>query len=170
MIWLKLVHIAAIALWSGALISLPALYVQRAHVDSTASLHRLQALVRFLYVNLLSPAAFIAIASGTALIFLRETFEPWFSVKLALVAAMTVIHVMTGQVVIRLFDEDEIYPVWRFTAVTLLTIAVVTSILTVVLAKPDLPALLPDAFVEPGALRRLIPWPQSLSEIMRPMP
>ena len=32
--------------------------------------------------------AFLAVATGTALIFLRQTFEPWFSVKLAFVAGL----------------------------------------------------------------------------------
>ena len=83
MIWLKLLHLAAIAVWSAGLICLPALYVQRAHVADKDSKHRLQAMVRFLYVAILSPAAFVAVGSGTALIFVRQSFEPWFTLKLA---------------------------------------------------------------------------------------
>lgn len=156
MIWLKVVHLAAIAIWSGGLICLPGLYVQRAHVPDRESLHRLQAMVRFLYVAVMSPAAFIAIGSGTALIFLRQTFETWFSLKLALVGVMVVIHILTGLVIIRLFDKGQSYPVWRCVAVTLVTVAVVGAILAVVLAKPDVPNLLPRAMSEPGALGRLL--------------
>ncbi len=156
MIWLKVVHLAAIAIWSGGLICLPGLYVQRAHVPNRESLHRLQAMVRFLYVAVMSPAAFVAIGSGTALIFLRQTFENWFSLKLALVGVMVIIHILTGLVIIRLFDKGQVYPVWRFVAVTLVTVAVVGAILAVVLAKPDVPNLLPRAMSEPGALGRLL--------------
>ncbi|MGE0745556.1 MAG: CopD family protein [Rhodospirillales bacterium] len=165
MIWLKLAHIAAFAIWSACLICLPALFVQRAHVRGRRSLQGLQVLVRFVYVRILSPAAFAAIATGTALIFVRGTFEAWFSLKLAMVALMTVAHVLTGLVIIRLFEAGQIYPLWRFAAATGLTLCVVLAILIVVLAKPELPDLLPAAMGEPGALRRiildLIPFPRS---------
>lgn len=162
---MKFVHIAAISVWSASLICLPGLYVQRAHVANEPSLHRLQGLVRFLYVGITSPAAFVGIASGTALIFMRETYQPWFAAKLFFVGLLATIHVLTGLVIIRLFDEGGIYPVWRFVAVTLLTLLTVLVILSIVLAKPELPPLLPAAMGEPGALRRLfldlIPSPRS---------
>lgn len=155
MVWVKLVHIATIAVWSAGLICLPGLYVQRAHVPTEASLHRLQAMVRFLYVAVLSPAAFVAVGSGVVLIFLREPFEPWFSLKLLLVGMMVIVHVLTGLVIIRLFEEGNVYPVWRFIAVTGVTVLIVAAILVIVLAKPILPDMLPQAMSEPGALRRI---------------
>lgn len=165
MIWLKFIHIAAISVWSAGLICLPGLYVQRAHVPNEASLHRLQALVRFAYVAVISPAAFLAVASGTALIFARETFEAWFSLKLALVGVLVTVHILTGLVIIRLFDAGNVYPVWRFAAVTVATVLVVTAILAIVLGRPQFPDLLPAVLSEPGGLRdlvgRLIPSPRS---------
>lgn len=156
MIWLKILHLAAVAVWSAGLICLPGLYVQRAHVVSRDSKHRLQALARFLYVAVLSPAAFVAIGSGTALIFVRQSFEPWFSLKLALVGALATIHILTGLVIVRLFEAGNVYPFWRFVAVTAATLGVVTAILVVVLMKPALPDLYPQAMAEPGALARLV--------------
>jgi uncharacterized membrane protein len=165
MVWMKLVHITAISIWSASLICLPGLYVQRAHVATTSSLHRLQGLVRFLYVGVTSPAAFVGIASGTALIFMRESYQPWFTAKLFFVGVLAIIHVLTGLVIIRLFEEGEIYPVGRFVAVTLLTLLTVFVILTLVLGKPELPSLLPATLGEPGGLRGLlaplIPFPRS---------
>lgn len=164
-VWLKFLHIAAISLWSASLIGLPGLYVQRAHASDESSLHRLQRLIRFLYVSVMSPAAFVGIASGTGLIFLRETWAPWFSTKLVLVGIMATIHILTGLVIVHLFDEGQIYPVWRFIAVTAVTTIIVAAILFVVLAKPDLPSLFPDEMGEPGGLNRLIgdliPFPRS---------
>ena len=65
MVWLKFLHITAIAIWSAGLICLPGLYMRRALVPNKAALHELQALVRYLYVVILSPAAFIAIGMET---------------------------------------------------------------------------------------------------------
>lgn len=158
----KFVHIAAVAVWAAGVVSLPGLYVQRAHVEDRDALLRLQRIVRFAYVAVISPAAFLAIATGTLLIFLRQTFEPWFSVKLAFVGLLAVIHSLTGLVVIRLFREGEIYPVWRFVTVTILTGGVVVAIFFVVLAKPAIDLAVVDALAEPGGLRRLYreltPW------------
>lgn len=165
MIWLKLLHIAAIAVWSAGLVCLPALYVQRHRLRAGPPLHRLQRVVRFLYVAIVSPAAFIAIASGTALIFVREPYQPWFSAKLALVGLLVIGHVVNGLVIVRLFEAGNTFPVWRFIAVTTLTLLVVIAILALVLAKPELGDVLPTSLGEPGGLRRLLgalnPFPRS---------
>lgn len=161
--WLKFIHIATVAVWMAGLVSLPGLYVQRAHVADNEQLYRLQRTVRFAYLALMSPAAFLAVASGTGLIFLREVFEPWLSAKLALVGTLALLHSLTGLVIIRLFKEGEVYPVWRFLAVTVLTMVLILAVLYLVLAKPSLGAdVLPAALSEPGALRRMLedlnPW------------
>jgi protoporphyrinogen IX oxidase len=150
----KFLHVGAIAFWSAGLIALPFLYRQRTGLEAEA-LYRLHAFARFLYVGIVSPAAFVAIASGTALIFIQGTYEAWFFVKLALVAAMTGIHIFSGLMVLRLFEPDGHYPLWRLAVVAPSTLAVVTTILALVLAKPqlDLPSELSEFFV-PGALSR----------------
>jgi uncharacterized membrane protein len=155
MIWVKVIHLAAIAIWSAGLICLPGLYVQRAHVPNAESLHRLQSMVRFMYVAIVSPAAFVAVGSGTALVFLREAWVPWFSLKLAFVGMMVFLHILGGLVIIRLFEEGRVYPVWRFVSTTAVTVVLVTIVLVIVLSKPDLPSLLPSAMSEPGALGRI---------------
>ncbi|KQW27193.1 hypothetical protein ASE36_19795 [Rhizobium sp. Root274] len=159
---LKFLHIAAISIWTAGLISLPSLYVQRAHVTSDESLYRMQRMVRFAYVAIISPAAFIAVSSGVALSFLREVFAPWFSWKLAFVALLAMFHVFSGLVIIRLFREGEIYPPWRFVMATASCCAVVTAILFLVLAKEAPDFTLPRVLSEPGGLKRLLdpinPW------------
>ncbi len=163
LVWLKFVHVGAIAVWVAGLICLPGLYVQRAHVHELEATHRLQRFVRFAYVGMISPAAFLAVASGIALIFLRETFVAWFTLKLVFVGVLVVIHIVTGLVIVRLFDKGEIYPVWRFVAVTILTVLVSVAILFLVLGKPAIDfGVVPDGFMRPGALREIvegiIPW------------
>ncbi len=156
MIWLKFLHVTAIAVWSAGLICLPGLYVQRTRLPAGDALHRLQNIVRFLYVRIVSPAAFVAVGSGLALIFLRETFEPWFSLKLLFVGVLVVVHVLTGLVIIRLFEDGETYPPWRFVTTTVASCLAVCAVLFVVLAKPALPDLVPEVLREPGGLRDLV--------------
>ncbi|WP_035704906.1 CopD family protein [Niveispirillum irakense] len=161
---LKFIHIAAIAIWAGGLLALPLLYARRFAVPAGDELFRLQGVVRFSYVMLLSPAAFIAVGSGTALIFLRETFVAWFSLKLAFVALLVLMHIASGLIIIRLFKEDAPLPRPTYPLVGGTILMAVLAILFLVLAKPDIDpaALLPRAMAEPGALRGLLsdlnPW------------
>ncbi len=158
----KFLHIAAIAIWAAGVVSLPGLYVQRAHVKDEDALLRLQRLVRFAYIGIISPAAFVAVLTGTMLIFLRQTFEAWFSIKLALVGVFAILHVLTGLVVIRLFRDGEIYPPWRFVTATVLSGGGVVAIFFIVLTKPTVDLALIDVLSEPGGLKRLYdefnPW------------
>lgn len=156
-VWLKFIHIAAISVWMAGLVSLPGLYVQRAHVADKDSLYRLQRMVRFAFVALVSPAAFLAIASGTGLIFARDVFVSWMSAKLVLVGGLVMLHTLTGLVILRLFADGEVYPVWRFIGATVIVLALIGGVLFLVLAKPDFDpdAFLPAAFGEPGGLKRL---------------
>lgn len=156
MIWAKVLHMSAIAIWTAGLMVLPGLFLRRANVASGTPLHRLQRMARFLYVAILSPAAFVAVGSGIVLIFLTQVFEPWFGLKLALVGGLVALHVLTGLVILKIFEDGRSYPRWRFLAVTTLTGTLSLAILTVVLAKPDLPELAVVVLFEPGALPELV--------------
>ncbi|WP_128254503.1 CopD family protein [Falsirhodobacter deserti] len=158
---LKIVHIAAIAVWCAGLISLPSLYVQRRHVKTKDELHRLQKTVRFGYIVIVSPLAFVAVGSGTALIFTEQVHQGWFAAKLAFVGVLAFLHVLTGLVVIRLFREGERYTAWRFVTTTVMAAGTAAVILWLVLAKPEFPPLAAGLFA-PGGLRDLVaqinPW------------
>lgn len=101
----KLIHIAAVALWVGGLVSLPYLLVQTRYVNVAAP-ERLHRFVRFLHITIVSPAAFVAVAAGIALIFLREIYFVWFSAKLYLVAVLVICHVRIGQLIISSFESE----------------------------------------------------------------
>ncbi|MCP8884456.1 CopD family protein [Devosia sp. XJ19-1] len=155
-LWLKFVHVAAIAGWSAGLVALPMLYLQRAGLEGEP-LHRLHAFTRFLYVVMVSPVAFIAIGSGTALIFMQGTYENWFSAKLVGVSVMTGVHIFSGLMILRLFEPGKAYPLGRFVVVMALTLGAIAAILALVLGKPDMewPAVLAALFA-PGALSDLV--------------
>lgn len=150
--WFKFIHVASIALWSAGLIALPFLYRQRKGLEDEA-LFRLHAFTRFFYVAIVSPSAFVAVGSGTVLIFLMATYEAWFSAKLLAVSVMTGIHIFSGLMILRLFEPDRSYPLSRFLLVLPLTLLTVSSVLVLVLGKPRLewPAFFSDFFV-PGRL------------------
>ena len=95
-LWLtKFLHLATISLWAAGLLTLPFLITQRRLVEGEA-LHRLHAMTRLLYTGLVSPAAFIAIGSGIALIFLQATYVEWFSAKMVFVGLLVGLHIVTG--------------------------------------------------------------------------
>lgn len=136
--FLKFVHLAAIALWSGGLIVLPYLYWQRRSLGPGPDLDRLHRICRLVYVELTSPAAFVAIGSGTALIFVQATFEEWFSLKMLLVTAMAMLHVMAGLVLVQLFAPRGHFGRASFIALTTAYLVLVSGIVWIVLAKPKI--------------------------------
>jgi uncharacterized membrane protein len=151
---LKFVHIAAIGVWSGGLIILPYLFWQRRLLGAGGyELDRLARMTRFVYVVMTSPAAFVAIGSGTALIFLQATFAEWFSLKLALVGALVMLHVIAGLIGAGLFTGKGRFGIAAHVTLSSLYLVVIVAIFWVVLAKPqiDSTAFATEAF-QPGAL------------------
>ena len=138
-VWLtKLVHVAAIAVWAGGLLSLPFLIVQRSRLSGD-SLHRLHRTVRYLHVQIVSPAAFAAVAAGLALIFMREIFFVWFSTKLYFVAALVACHVAMAHFIRETFEHDQPFGAGRAGLMALAVSGSILGILFFVLAKPFLP-------------------------------
>lgn len=153
-VWLKLLHVVSLAIWAGGILLMPILLGQRQAAGEGAPLHRLHAFTRFAYISVISPAAFVAIASGTALIVVRELFVPWFAVKLVFVGILVALHVWIGLLVLAIFDEGGRFARWRVYAGVGTMSSVMTAIFYVVLAKPDIPMdILPSMFFQPGGLR-----------------
>jgi protoporphyrinogen IX oxidase len=118
-----------------------------------SDLNRLHRMTRFVYVELTSPAACIAIGSGTALIFLQATFQEWFSTKMVLVAAMAMLHVVAGLVLGRLFLADGRFGRVSYVALSTAYIVLITAIIWIVLAKPHIDSnRFATELFRPGAL------------------
>ena len=163
--FLKFIHLATIAVWSGGLIILPFLFWQRRGIETGPGLERLHRLTRFVYVGMASPAAFLAIGSGTILIFLQTTFLEWFSLKMLLVAIMVMLHVMAGLILAHLFEPKGQFGRLSFIALTSAYLVLITAIILVVLAKPHIDSnQFATNLFAPGGLR------QFLGEIRTPMP
>lgn len=164
-VFLKFAHLAAIALWSAGLIVLPFLFWQRRTLAAGPDLDRLHRMTRYVYVGVTSPAAFIAIGTGTALIFLQSTFQEWFSLKMALVGGMVMLHVVAGLVLVRLFAPSGRFSLPAGVALTGGYLVLISAIIWIVLAKPHIDSndFAPGLF-KPGALGQLF------SEIRMPTP
>jgi len=161
----KFIHLGTIAIWSAGLIVLPFLFWQRRGLQMGQELDRLHRLTRFVYVEMTSPAAFVAIGSGTVLIFLQTTFLEWFSLKMVLVGILVMLHVVAGLTLMHLFEPGGSFGRFSYTALTVSYLVVITAIIWVVLAKPhvDSNQFATDLFA-PGGLR------QALGETRMPMP
>jgi uncharacterized membrane protein len=167
--FLKFVHLAAIALWSGGLIALPFLFWQRRTLEAGLELDRLHRVTRLVYVELASPAAFVAIGSGTALIFLQATFAEWFSLKMVLVGIMAMLHVVAGLILMQLFLPKGRFGRLSYLALISAYIVLIAAILWIVLAKPHIDSNQFAAHLfEPGGLGRWVH--QSFGEIRMPTP
>ena len=116
-----------------------------------------------------SPAAVIAIGSGTALIFLQATFEEWFSLKMLLVAAMSMLHVVAGLILARLFSPKGRFGRLAYAGLSTAYVVLIAGILWLVLAKPEIDSnQFAAQLFEPGGLGRWLD--QSLDDTRMPTP
>jgi protoporphyrinogen IX oxidase len=162
-VWLKSLHIVALIVWCAGLLVLPSLYAMRNRMREP-KLHELHRMARAVFINITSPAAFVAVVAGTALIFLRDVFTVWMALKLLAVGVLVALHVREGYVLLNLFERDGRYARWRQVVATSSTVTVIAAILWLVLAKPHFDVRdAPDWMLRPGGL-------QSLLETMMPMP
>ena len=161
--WAKAVHIAALMVWCAGLLVLPTIYRQRSRVRGT-NLDELHRFARAVFIRVASPAAFLTVIAGIALIFLRDVFTVWMALKLMAVGTLAVIHMRQGHVLLSLFEPGRDCSSWRAVAAIGTTTVAIGTILWLVLAKPSIAtAGLPETLLTPGGL-------QSLLETMMPMP
>jgi putative membrane protein len=163
--FLKFIHLATIAIWSGGLIALPFLFWQRRGIEAGPELDRLHRITRYVYVGMTSPAACLAIGSGTALIFLQTTFLEWFSLKMVLVGILVMLHVVAGLTLMHLFEPSGHFGRFPYIVLTGSYLVLITAIIWVVLAKPHIDSnQIAAKLFAPGGLR------QFFGEIKIPIP
>lgn len=152
-VWLKALHIAALSIWGGGLLALPGIMAReyRSVAGDAGNLgalwrHRVS---RFAYDLIVSPAAVVAIGSGTALIFVTMPLEGWLFLKLAAVGGLVVVHMWVGRIIDQ-FEAPEQPPTPLIsTVLSTLAILFICLILWLVLQKPDVPeSLFPGWLLE----------------------
>ena len=90
--WLKMLHMSAVIVWCGTLLYLPLLV--RFTADSTpASRYSLQGQwPRKVFIGVSTPAALLAIGSGTLLFVFNGLIAPWLMFKLLGVSLLVLGH------------------------------------------------------------------------------
>ena len=136
MLWLLLLHIIAVLCWCASLLYLPALIISSTSQQPATSQQRLMDIVVMIYRLFTTPAALIAIVSGTSIFLLEEIAESWLTLKLTLVFFLVLCHAFSGWIILqnqRLSYQKLVLPC------ILLGVGIVMLILTiiwVVLTKP----------------------------------
>jgi len=134
--WLKLLHVSAVIAWAGTLLYMPifiaAISKQRRAADDDSLPPRL---LRGVFVNLATPAALVAIGSGTAIFMWSGLLAHWLMVKLALVGLLVLGHAFCGMLLLRVERGDP--PVSGFAHLVMaLSLLWLAGIAWLVLRKP----------------------------------
>jgi putative membrane protein len=133
----KLIHIAAIVVWAAGLLYLPGLFAahpQRA--GSEAEFRRLRLQTRLVYVALMSPAAVIAVVSGTVLVFLAAAIGGWIVLKLAAVTGMVLLHVYMGRLLGILLEQPDLRRPFVHLLLLVPAVLLIVAVITLVSWKP----------------------------------
>ncbi|MGY6587434.1 MAG: CopD family protein [Wenzhouxiangella sp.] len=133
----KLIHIAAIVVWSAGMLYLPGLFARHPATDKgTDHFERLRHQTRLVYVGLMSPAAVIAVASGTVLVFLAASLGSWMILKLVAVAALALLHSYLGRLMGLLYKAPDFRPAWAHHLLLFPITLVIIATITLVSWKP----------------------------------
>lgn len=134
--WIKIVHLASLVCWCGALLHVLAAAAWRprgdaAHADDSER----RAMTRVVFAHWATPAALVAIVSGSALFLLQQRMGLWLVAKLVVVTALVLCHVLAGWIIIRQ-DNGARVPRRGATLVGLAASGFMLLTLWLVLAKP----------------------------------
>ncbi|WP_045393133.1 CopD family protein [Falsirhodobacter sp. alg1] len=157
---LKFLHLAAMLCWCAALIALPVLMTiygdsrkQKPLQGSRQSRYaEFRLITHYGYVGFATPAAIIAVAAGTGLIFAAGVFDLWLVAKLALVAGMALVHAWLGHLVVSSAEERGLQRNFSPLFGLALVLPLILGVLWLVLAKPELGGItdyMPAIFLEP---------------------
>ncbi|SHI42431.1 CopD family protein [Wenxinia saemankumensis] len=134
----KAFHVAMLLVWCGGLFALPLMLARHDPAIGQADYTRIRSATHYAYTYFITPAAVLAIASGTALIFLREVFVTWMFAKLVFVAGLVTFHVWVGYVLVAVAEREGRHNAPRPGLPLTLLLVPVIAILFLVLVKPEL--------------------------------
>jgi uncharacterized membrane protein len=148
----KFLHLAALCIWSAGLVGLPLLLARHDVSHDQEEYGRLRILTHHAYIGLVTPAAVFAIATGTALLFMRGVFVPWMFAKLVGVGALVLLHAWIGHVTLLAGERQGSYDPprgWPFTPLIAAALSAIV-ILLLVLGKPLIDEqLVPEWLLQP---------------------
>ncbi|WP_428030972.1 CopD family protein [Ancylobacter sp.] len=142
---LKAVHILTLSLWCAGLVALPIVlqvYGRREEVRTQAGFSEFRLLVHATYTRIVTPAAIIAIAAGTGLIFAVGITDPWLMAKLVAVVGMVLVHAWLGHLSVQASEGRGSYQMPPALLALPAALLCMGAVLYLVLAKPDLQPLI----------------------------
>jgi protoporphyrinogen IX oxidase len=153
----KALHLIFLFIWVAGLFALPRMLARHDRAIVQDEFTQIRRATHFGYVWVITPAAVLAIASGTGLVFLRDVFTGWAFAKFVLVALLVAMHAWVGHTIIAVAEtEGQHQPPEPFVP-TILILVLVLGILGLVLAKPELEELtFPSWLMQP--LGRQLPF------------
>lgn len=109
MLWLKALHLIFMVTWFAGLFYLPRLFVYHAMSDDATSIERFKVMERKLYYGIMTPGGVLTLVFGVWMLhdyaWAAWGTELWLHIKLALIIALVIYHVMCGRLV-RAFRDD----------------------------------------------------------------
>ena len=148
MLWLLLLHIAALLMWCAALLYLPVLVLTapktRAAFPQPSALYSIE---RFVFTRVATPFALLAIVAGPLVFLWNGTTAPWLILKLTGVVGLVICHALVGLLILRAepalrpLEQGEPLPArLRYSGYGLLAaiVGIVCAVLWLVLSKPML--------------------------------
>ncbi|WP_277374708.1 CopD family protein [Pseudomonas sp. AA-38] len=133
---LKLLHLSTLICWCGALLYLPAMIAAGTRSSDDLFYRDHAHLTRMLFNLVATPAALLAIGSGTALFLREQLFDAWLIVKLTSVAGMVVCHALCGVLILRIERVAEPSLRRQCAVIGVLILTLIGCTLWLVLAKP----------------------------------
>lgn len=147
---LKALHVSLVAIWMAGLAALPAMLARHDPAIGQSDFVRIRQATHYGYVWLVTPVAVLAVASGTALIFLREVFTGWMFAKLVGVAGLVAVHAWVGHTIVAVAETEGRHDPPGPILPTLIIGTLVITVLVLVLAKPDLDQVpMPNWLLQP---------------------
>ncbi len=134
---LKVIHFTALFGWCASLFALPMLLALFPAQAGRVNRRRFLAATRFIYIAIASPAAVVAVLSGTALIHLTASYAPWLMLKLTLVAGMVLFHAACGKLILVLNRKPRYWSAPAHFAFALIPPVLIAGVLWFVLAQPE---------------------------------
>ena len=136
--WTMAAHIVTLGIWSAALLLLAALYAVAPSRRERAEVQRHRVMCRYVFVMLASPAAVLAILTGSMLVLLRGAEGSWLLAKLAVVALLVLYHAYCGHLLdSQGMESRQSRPRRRHPLLVSLPLLLIGMIFFLVLAKPD---------------------------------
>ena len=133
--WLLVLHIASLICWCGTLLYLPSFIagLARRHAESELDL---LVVPRNLFTLFATPAALVAIISGTSIFLVERTMGVWLIAKLTLVSGLVICHVIAGRLTLSFESARWVKQRLYCLVLGFATALLIGGILWLVLAKP----------------------------------